>query len=319
VPTNSPISWKTTVVLEVVAGSSAFTHTAHGLVIRTPFPCHGLSPALPGILPDVEVTEASVPRHLATRSVGEADWDAAPGRFLLRGGRRSARFLVDSGRVTFERNRLADDAVLGRQFIHRVLGPLLHQSGFVVLHASAVLTPHGVVVIAGNSGAGKSTTVAALLQQGGLMASDDITALRIGANGPIEVPPGHLEMNLTEETAARLGLDTDSLQWQPRRRLKAAVPARDRMATSAGPLRAIFRLGVHDGKGIRTRALSGVARFEAVQSSLYGPVFPGDHVCPGRLARVATANVIELLRPMHQWSAPEVAASIVAAVSGQLP
>jgi hypothetical protein len=305
-----------TVAVEAVAGMAGFTHMAYGLAIHTPFPCPALSPAAPGTAPDLVVTEGVVPRCLEARALGEADWDAAPARFLLRGGRRSARFLVDGGRVTFERNRLADDAVLARQFSHRVLGPLLHQTGLVVLHASAALTPFGVVVIAGESGAGKSTTVTALLQQGGRMVSDDVTALRVGADGSVEVPPGSVEVHLTEQAAAGLGLDIEAVNLQPWRRMKAAVPARELMATSAAPLRAIFCLGVHDRKGIQTRALSGVARFEALQSSLYGPVFAEDHVgLGGALERVAAVNVFELLRPRHQWCAPEVATSLLATIA----
>jgi hypothetical protein len=123
-----------------------------------------------------------------------------------------------------------DDAVLARHFTDQVLAALLRNRGLLVLHANAVQTPDGVVVIAGESGSGKSTTLAALLRRGCRMLSDDVTALRPGAApGLIDVVPGAVQIQLTQDAAEGLGYAVNPAQLQPWRRMKTAVSARDSM------------------------------------------------------------------------------------------
>jgi hypothetical protein len=62
-----------------------------------------------------------------------------------------------------------------------VLGFLLRAWGRLALHASAVRIGDDAVLIAGASGAGKSTTAAALAARGHVAISDDLTALTLDA------------------------------------------------------------------------------------------------------------------------------------------
>jgi hypothetical protein len=160
----------------------SYTYHAYGLTIRVPFACPALTPSDAGSVTAaadvVVVRENPVPRRLRAPQLGEASWDAAPGSFLLRGGKRAGRFLVEGDAVTFERNSGCDDAILARYFTDRVLAAVLRHRGLLVLHANAVEAPDGAIVIAGESGTGKSTTLAALLDRGCRMLSDDVTALR---------------------------------------------------------------------------------------------------------------------------------------------
>jgi len=60
-----------------------------------------------------------------------------------------------------------------------VLGFLLRARGQLALHASCVRIHGGAVLIAGDAGAGKSTTAAALATRGYTVLSDDLTALTL--------------------------------------------------------------------------------------------------------------------------------------------
>lgn len=71
-----------------------------------------------------------------------------------------------------------------RDTFRRIVLPLaLHVRGFEVLHASAVLGPHGVVGICAVSGTGKSTLAGALHRQGYALWADDALALEIVPDG----------------------------------------------------------------------------------------------------------------------------------------
>ena len=173
----------------------SFTYRAYGLTIRVPFACPALTPADEGTWQagvDIVVRESQVPRRLPAPRAADESWDASPGSFLLRGGRRAGRFLIEAGTVVFERNPGCDDAMLAQHFTGQVLAALLRLRGLLVLHANAVQVPGGVVVIGGDTGSGKSTTAAMLVRRGGRMLSDDVTALRPAQPRPAEPRPAEL-------------------------------------------------------------------------------------------------------------------------------
>ena len=296
----------------------SYTYRAYGLTIQVPFACPALTPADAGPAADavdVVVRERPVPGRLSAPRFGEASWDAAPGEFLLRGGQRSGRFLVEEGSVLLERNRECDEAVLARHFTDQVLAALLRQRGLLVLHANAVQTPDGVVVIGGESGSGKSTTLAALLRRGCRMLSDDMTALRPGdVPGVIEVVPGAAQIHLTQDAAEGLGYAVSPAQLQPWRRMKTAVSAHDSMTGQAGQLRALYVLRPSGGEEVVAARVTGGGKFLALQECLYGPMFAEEHpaLFPLMSAVVAAVPFYRLDRPASRWSVEEVAGAILA-------
>lgn len=296
---------------------TSYAYQAYGLTIRVPFACPALAPADPSGVPgtaDLVVREGSVPRRLSAPLADEVLWEAAPGSFLLRGGRSAGRFLVQGGAVTFERNPECDDAGLARCFTDRVLAAVLRHKGLLVLHADAVATPDGVIVIAGESGAGKSTTLAALLNQGCRMLSDDLTALRRrGAHDPVEVVPGVAQLHLAEDTAEELGYAVKPEQLQPWRRMKAAIPTHDGMTRLAGRLKGLCMLRLAPSDDVVLTRLKGGDKFRALQECMYGPMFAEEHpaLFP-LLTTVATAvPIFSLERPAARWSVAEVTAAIL--------
>ncbi len=289
------------------------TYTVYQLTLRVPFPCPVLPLAPDDAAPDVIVAEGDVPYELARPLAGDKAWQAEPGRFLWRGGRRSGRFLVEGGsRVTLQRHPDATDDVLAFHFLDMVLAAILQQRGLLVLHANAAVTPAGAAAIGGASGAGKTTTLAALLARGCAMLADDITALRLGPAGRVEALPGIAQLHLCDDAAAGLGQDIEGLPRQQWRRLKAAVPTT--VAPAAAPLRALYLLETHAGEEVHMTALTGGAKFAAVQECIYGPLLPQEH--PGQFPLLAAVleqvAVYRLFRPARRWSVAEVAEAILA-------
>jgi hypothetical protein len=123
-----------------------------------------------------------------------------------------------------------------------VLGYLLRAWTQLALHASCVRIRDGAVLIAGEAGAGKSTTAAALATRGHTVISDDLTALTFDAGAPIAWPAfDHLRL---WPTSAPLLLDeASSLEritptWD-KRRFPLEGPA---FADAPCPVRAIVVL-----------------------------------------------------------------------------
>jgi hypothetical protein len=101
-----------------------------------------------------------------------------------------------------------------------ILGIVLHLQGIVCLHGSAIAIQDQAILFLGDSGAGKSTTAAALSQRGFAILSDDIVPLQ-EHQGQLWVQPTYPQVRLWPDTvtalygaANRLPQLTDS--WEKR-------------------------------------------------------------------------------------------------------
>ncbi|HYP07126.1 MAG TPA: hypothetical protein VER03_12920 [Bryobacteraceae bacterium] len=92
-------------------------------------------------------------------------------------------------------------------------GALIHQRGDVPLHASAVMRPVDgmVLLIAGASGAGKSTTAAALVQRGWQVLNDDVSRLTFEDTEGVLVWPGFQSLKLWDQSCRLLNIDRSQL------------------------------------------------------------------------------------------------------------
>jgi hypothetical protein len=122
---------------------------------------------------------------------------------------------------------------------------ILHQRGFLVLHASGVAIDGNAVAFLGEVGWGKSTTATAFLTHGHRLLTDDVVAVRL-TSGRCTVVPGFQHVKLLPDAAKHLKQDSSDM-------LDVAGDAEKRMKLFHGkwdptpvPLRAIYILGEAD-------------------------------------------------------------------------
>ncbi len=284
--------------------------TAYGLSFNLPFPCPMLAATSRCAQPDVNVVEGPVPRELPAPVAQDRNWQAEPGRFLWKAGKRAGRFLVENGRqITLQRGPAAEDEIIRCHFLDNVLAAALRQNGLLVLHASSVVTPGGAVAVSGESGAGKSTTLATLMQRGCSMLADDVTALRPDANHHLEVIPGLPQFCLCDDAADGLGQDARQLPRHRTQSRKVVVQGESAIAPAPAKLKAVYRLQTHSGDEVRIRRLSGAEKFAALQQCIYGPLLPEEHPGWFPLFRALSSQIAVFLieRPAHRWTAGAVA------------
>lgn len=289
-----------------------YDHDAFGLVWRTPFYCPGLRDAPGGASADVVVQQGPVPTALDDAVLTHGQWQAAPDRYLFKAGAGVGRFLIEHGEITWQRTQHLDAARAARVFTDRLLYMTLQQRGYLVLHANAAAVDGEAVVIAGESGAGKSTTLAALLAGGAKMLCDDVCAITLDDAGRAVVLPGIAQYHLTEDSADGLGLNFGDYTIQPWRRMKAAVPAPVTSTPEAPtPLRSITVLEV--GDQLAERALAGHEKLNALLAAVYGPLFADQH--PGAFpivtAVVAATPMRIITRSVGEWSVDDIAESVL--------
>jgi hypothetical protein len=96
---------------------------------------------------------------------------------------------ADARRMRVYRGENCDPGALCMELLGPAAGLVLHQLGYPCLHASAVVTPRGVVAFVGWPGDGKSTMVAMHLAHGARLLGDDVLPLD-PRDGGVFVRPG---------------------------------------------------------------------------------------------------------------------------------
>ena len=127
--------------------------------------------------------------------------------------------------------------------LDQVIPLVLSRRERIVLHASAVLTRHGVIAFAGKSGQGKSTLAASFAREGCALVSDDCLVLRAEHGGWRAIPsyPGvRLWPSTVGEVLREDTRTADVAHYTVKRRLGEAdlLP----YASGAAPLRRLFFL-----------------------------------------------------------------------------
>lgn len=92
-----------------------------------------------------------------------------------------------------------------------MMGRILHLAGKFALHANAVQLGGSCILLAAPSGAGKSSTTAALLKAGATLLSDDITCIS-HLNNEFVAAHGFAQLRLWPQTASQILPNADDLQ-----------------------------------------------------------------------------------------------------------
>jgi hypothetical protein len=137
------------------------------------------------------------------------------------------------------------------------------QRGYLCLHATVVDIDGAAVAIAGESGAGKSTTAAALTQRGHHLIVDDTAIVDLTPHGPV-VLPFERPVHLTEDATTMLGIPTEGLEHDPRSNKRLWNPLAQPVAHDPVALGAIVLLDPNGTGTVDAEALTGANKVAQV-------------------------------------------------------
>lgn len=182
---------------------------------------------------------------------------------------RVGAFLVRNGReIIIDPVPDVNKQLLGFAIQEQALALLLHQRGFLLLHASAVAVNDSVVAFLGASGQGKSTTAAALQAQGYDLLTDDLLVLEVGGTGSPMVLPGFPQSNLWPEAASALGYVPEMLPRIHPYSEKRARYSNYNSPQKSLPLRCIYV--IDEGSGYEIEPLQPQQAFVELVKHSYG-------------------------------------------------
>ena len=93
------------------------------------------------------------------------------------------------------------DPTVRHQLLDQVLPRVLEYLGHLMVHASAVRTPHGAVMFMADTGAGKSTLAASFQSAGVELLSDDCMQLILEPEGNVGCMPTYRSLRLWSDSA----------------------------------------------------------------------------------------------------------------------
>lgn len=179
--------------------------------------------------------------------------------------------LVSGGREILVGQEGPASEALRRLLSGTAVALLLHQRGRLCLHASSVVADGRAHLIVGASGAGKSTTAAALVERGATLLGDDITAIDFDPDGSLVAFPGLQTLRLRRESVEALprhARSASELDADDEKHLIASPGATGEVAYPLGSI-TFLRRGEIAEPVVTT--LAGTSRVATIEKNLFRP------------------------------------------------
>ena len=275
---------------------------------------------LPTSIAGAEIHLGRVGAELPGATSSGVLWQAATGRFLLRVP-GVARYLVEGGEgITVDVETRATSDEVRRFLLGTPLAAVYLQRGMPVLHAAVVAPPggSGALVLAGDSGSGKSVLAASLWARGYQVVADDLAPITVDDSGTPVVLPTAGALILWPDAVERLGLaNCEPTVCGPEGRRLRIDPGN--FAPEPVPVAAVWRLTTHS-PDIEVVDITGVDRFAAVGTFSFNSRIADallDRHAYLTLAGAVAASAIpirRLARPRGRWSVNELADTVEGAL-----
>ena len=241
-------------------------------------------------------------------------FEVSPGKYLLNIS-GVARYLVSNGaEIVVDPAPAADVDAVRLFLLGSGMGALLHQRRVLPLHASAIVTPRGAVVLAGPSGSGKSTLAAALVRRGFGVLADDVCV--VDTSEAPAVMPGTTSLMLWSDALRELGIENSGLYPVRAGLQKYRLPGRNDLSPRPVRLHAVYILNVSHSDTVALAPIAGFAKFEALTANTFRNTFiqpmnlAGSHF--RQVGRVADfTRMRSVIRPRDGFRIDELADMLI--------
>ena len=246
-----------------------YTYWAYGLEIVSELEFPEMYPY--GVKkPDLEIKFRKVPAVLAGPEViAKEKFFISPTEYLIHLPICSY-YVKEGASITIELKENADLPSVRLFLLTNAMAAVLHQRNKVALHAGAIQTEKGLVVICGDSGAGKSTTISALQQKGYKIFVDDVLVLK-DAGAKVVGVAAYPTLKLWDDTIEKLALGVIPEEQKLRESVnKYRVSFQEDFTTKMIPVYKLFYLRKEEANTtIEVSKKGGLEAFKILYSQLY--------------------------------------------------
>jgi len=172
--------------------------------------------------------------------------------------------VYDGKRITYALTGEGNPEWLQTYILGYGMSMLALQRNMLPIHCSVVADEKGAVLIAGESGTGKSTATTAFLKVGYTLMADDMA----WADGTM-VYPAFPYQKLCRDVVEREGYDLNELIYIDEQKDKFLARYRGEFSTEARPMKGFILLHLIPGEQVTTRELTGFERLHVYVGNLF--------------------------------------------------
>jgi hypothetical protein len=165
-----------------------FYYTAFGFNIASEIEFPELFINKKSTITDVHIRLGESPKFLKDGITGSPELWLTSNQYLVH-FKEVAWYYAEKGNlIIIEPYQNADEKNIRLLLLCNAMAAIIHQRKLIPLHASGIISKDGVVLIAGQSGIGKSTTIKALTKKGHKIFTDDVCVLKSQERKILAIP-----------------------------------------------------------------------------------------------------------------------------------
>ena len=249
-----------------------FYYWAFGLSIYTEIEFPELYPTSEVSFPDVNILFGPVPSEINVENGFKSDYLSIGQKSFLLHVKDLASYLVEEGsRITISLHQSASLNEVRLYCLSNAFAALLHQRKLIPLHAAGFLFEEEVVMLMGSSGAGKSTTLAAMMKKGYAPFSDDICVPKKNESGDWIAYSSYPMLKYWEETLNKFYIPESAKKVRLRSDLnKYGVFFHDKFTCNPHKIKMLILLeeDPHVGE-VSIKKITGIETFVRLQAEAY--------------------------------------------------
>ncbi|MBN2275193.1 MAG: hypothetical protein JXR41_06645 [Bacteroidales bacterium] len=243
-----------------------YSYRAYGLNILSQLPVTGFEPASFETA-DVHIHKGPVPENLGNIINQGVLYQSNESEFLLRMENVGAYYVRNGNEIIVQPTNTASTGEVSAFLTGTSFGALMHQKKLLPLHASTVIFKEKCLVIAGISGAGKTTLAAALIKAGGTLVADDVSVIDFSGEKPA-VHPAFPTIKIWEDSLKHLDINITDLE-PVRGELKKYYLPVNKFNHIYTAISHIYILNTHNRPELEIKSLQGVDKFRILKKHTY--------------------------------------------------
>jgi hypothetical protein len=259
-------------------------------------------------IPDVEYIVGKVPDSISGTTISAKNFSyIINDRELLFTVNDVARYYATNGyRIIIEPfEPIQDNRSVRLYVLATVMAAILLHRNSLPLHASAIKQGESLVLIMGDSRAGKSTTLAGLHKNGYTVFSDDVVVLKKDALG-VSAVASYPMIKLWNDTLEKMNDSRfEDRSFRIHQNLdKYGFFFHDHFDRNRYPVKKVFVLKVQDIPNLTHRSLYGKDAFETLISQVYRPMLLQSNdlkrLCFLLVSDIVkNSSIVEICRPIE--------------------
>lgn len=246
--------------------SFPFTYWAYGLKIASNIPVIGFT-ELAVTEPDVMITEGDVLENLEYCNSKSALFQSSDHELLFRHQPLGAFYIANGNQIVIQKAVGVKESDLSSVIVGICFGAILHQRMLLPLHASAVCFRNKCIVLAGRSGAGKTTLAAAFIKAGASLIADDVSLIKFEDEIPV-VMPAFPTIKIWSDSLQHFGISSEGLLVVRGDMQKYYLPV-DQFLVQPTPVDHIIILNTHSNPDIEFHSINGYKKFSELRKYTY--------------------------------------------------